>query len=68
MVGTGRYVNLTVRDTGVGFLPGSAAARRGLGLTSMTERTRFSTVRSESYPLREGHDIELRVPREAHSP
>ena len=69
VVGTGRYVNLTIRDTGVGFLPGSVTARRGLGLTSMTERTRLlnGTFRVISAPGK-GTTLQLRVPREVHSP
>jgi PAS domain S-box-containing protein len=69
VVGTGRYVNLTIRDTGVGFLPGSVTARRGLGLTSMTERTRLlnGTFRVISAPGK-GTTLHLRVPREVHSP
>ena len=39
VVGTGRYVNLMIRDSGAGFAVGSATARRGLGLTSMAERS-----------------------------
>jgi PAS domain S-box-containing protein len=68
VIGTGRYINLMVRDTGVGFLPGSITAKRGLGLTSMTERSRLlnGTFRITAAPG-EGTVLQLRVPREVHS-
>ena len=68
VIGKGRYVYLTVRDDGMGFLSGSATARRGLGLTSMAERSHLlnGTFRVTSAPQK-GTAIEVRVPREAHS-
>jgi PAS domain S-box-containing protein len=66
--GKGRYVYLTVRDEGVGFLSESAMTRRGLGLTSMTERSHLlnGTLQVTSAPQK-GTTVEVRVPREAHS-
>ncbi len=68
VVGKGRYIHLTVRDTGVGFLSESAMTRRGLGLTSMAERSHLlnGTFRVTSAPQK-GTTVEVRVPREAHS-
>jgi PAS domain S-box-containing protein len=39
--GTPREIELTVRDSGVGFDPEEAMNRRGLGLTSMKERLKL---------------------------
>jgi signal transduction histidine kinase len=39
--GTPREIELTVRDSGVGFNPEEAMNRRGLGLTSMKERLKL---------------------------
>jgi PAS domain S-box-containing protein len=39
--GTPREIELTVRDSGVGFDPEEAMSRRGLGLTSMKERLKL---------------------------
>jgi PAS domain S-box-containing protein len=68
VLGTGKYLNLLIRDSGVGFVPGSATVRRGLGLTSMTERGRLlnGTFRVTSTPG-QGTVLQLRVPREVHS-
>jgi signal transduction histidine kinase len=39
--GTSNEIELTVRDTGVGFDPEVALSGRGLGLTSMKERIKL---------------------------
>lgn len=68
IVGTDRYVNLTVRDSGIGFEPRAVAARRSLGLTSMMERSRLlnGVFRVESQPG-QGTVVKLRIPKEAPS-
>jgi signal transduction histidine kinase len=68
VVGTGKYLNLLIRDSGAGFVPGLATVRRGLGLTSMTERSRLlnGTFRVTSTPG-QGTVLQLRVPREVPS-
>ena len=65
VIGTGRHVKLTIRDSGVGFLLGLVTARRSLGLTSMNERSRLlnGTFRVISAPGK-GTVLQLRVPRD----
>jgi signal transduction histidine kinase len=54
---------LTVRDSGAGFDPASAASGRGLGLTSMTERLKLvgGTLDIASQPA-QGTTLVARVP------
>jgi len=58
-------VELTVRDSGVGFRPETAMAGGGLGLVSMRERINLvnGTISIESVPM-QGTTITARVPLE----
>lgn len=68
VIGTARYVNLTVRDAGVGFEANSITAHHSLGLTSMAERTRlingvFRIISNAG----KGTTLQVRIPREVSS-
>jgi two-component system, NarL family, sensor kinase len=57
------WLELEVRDDGIGFVPGVTQGRSGLGLTSMRERARLlgGTCRVESAPGR-GARVQVRLP------
>jgi PAS domain S-box-containing protein len=67
VLGTKRFISLTVRDTGIGFVPERVAAGHSLGLTSMEERSRLlnGEFKVTSAPGK-GTTVKLRVSREGH--
>lgn len=62
-VGSPSQIRLRIVDAGVGFDPGSVAAREGLGLASMRERLRLlgGTIALYSSPM-EGTEVVAEVP------
>ena len=56
-------LELTIRDTGVGFDPEAAESKRGLGIVSMKERVALvsGTMTIASKPMA-GTEIRVRVP------
>jgi signal transduction histidine kinase len=61
--GSGGELELTIRDTGVGFDPEAAESKRGLGIVSMKERVALvsGTMTIVSKPMA-GTEIRVRVP------